>query len=175
MLKTFYADRWLRLHTFSNSKRYPENAKEWALLHDMQNIILNEVFNTNDELVIFTGQYSNKNMKDDTKIVEDNIALKRFPFKALNSIDIFAKTKQFIDEDSFFTPYYTRTLYAPNCYNAIQFNIAMDYIRAFFLNPQTNTIVAPYDGGIDIIYADTSNRDFYKNKYNKFTQQENFK
>ncbi|MFM2392418.1 MAG: hypothetical protein RLZZ546_395, partial [Bacteroidota bacterium] len=79
------------------------------------------------------------------------------------------------DEDIFYTPYFTSLKYKSAEYNDILKSIANDEIRVFFLNAETNTIFARYDGGVDIIYPDTSIRDFYKMKYGHYTQQDNYK
>ena len=37
--------------------------------------------------------------------------------------------------------------------------------RLFFINPENGIIIAPYDGGVDLIFADEKMRHFYKKKY----------
>lgn len=69
-------------------------------------------------------------------------------------------------------PHVTTDIFEVNKMNFILKQIATDELRLFFMNPKTNTIVAPYDGGVDIIYVDTATRDMYKEKYRDWAQQE---
>jgi hypothetical protein len=175
LFKVIYNDRWLRIHSLPDSKRYADNEYEWAVLYQTQNNILDDIFIKDDTLYLFVGILSSDtyNVLEDEEIEHE--CLQTFDFTALEIIDLHALTKEYYDEDIFYTPYYTSLKYKSNAYNEILKSIANDELRAFFLNPTTDTIFAPYDGGVDIIYADTASRDEYKLKYNHYTQQENYR
>jgi hypothetical protein len=174
LFKIYYTNRWLRIHSLPNSKRYSDTDAEWDILLSTQNAILEDVFEDEDSICLFTGAYSNIDITFPENNLSDNEALKVFDFRALEKIDLYAMTKEYTEENTFYTPYFTTNLFKRKSYNELLKSIANDEIRAFFLNPKINTIVAPYDGGLDIIYKDTETRDFYKNKYNHYTQQDNF-
>mgnify|MGYP000411485810 CR=1 FL=1 len=53
--------------------------------------------------------------------------------------------------------------------------IANDETRALFVSVEKNVLVAPYDGGIDLILKDSETRDNYKKKYNIKVIQNNLK
>ena len=53
-------------------------------------------------------------------------------------------------------------------FNEIIKDVANDNSRAFFFSPSKNRIVAPYDGGIDIILEDEKAKDFYRLKYHRW-------
>jgi hypothetical protein len=175
LLKVFYTDRWLRIHSLPDSKRYAETDEEWETLYNTQNTILNDIFKEDEIFYLFVGIYSSssKSIVEDPAI--DNEHLYKYNFTALNTIDLYAMTKEYYDEDTFYTPYYTELNYKAGQYNEILKSIANDELRAFFLNPVTKTIFAPYDGGIDIIYSDTAAKDKYKIKYSLYTQQDQYK
>jgi hypothetical protein len=175
LFKIFYTDRWLRIHSLPSSKRYADTAAEWKILFETQNQILNDVFTENEEIIIFTGVYSNSKITFEENNLGDNAALKQFEFQPLDKIDLYAMTKDYCEEDTFYTPYFTSIIYKSNTYNELLKSIANDEIRAFFLNTKTNTIVAPYDGGIDIIFTNEYQRNNNLRKYNKFIQQQNYK
>jgi hypothetical protein len=174
LLKIFYTNRFLRIHSLPDSSRYANTEDEWNILHNTQNEILNDVFTTDDTCILFTGEYCVKDLPNDIRIIEEHPILQQFIFLPLDTIDLFARSKDYCEEDTFYIPYFTEINYRANKYNELLAAIADDEIRAFFLNMKTNTIVAPYDGGLDIIYKDEATRDFYKNKYAHFTQQEKF-
>ena len=50
-------------------------------------------------------------------------------------------------------------------FDAILKEMADDEVRYFFVGQIQNCLIAPYDGGVDIILKDTETRDFYKEKY----------
>jgi hypothetical protein len=173
LFKIFYNDRWLRIHSLPDSKRYAETAEEWQVLLQTQNSILDDLFSSNDEVILFTGVYSNTTITFAENNFSDNHALKTFNFTALDKIDLYAISKDYCEKDTFFTPYFETIFYHSSTYNELLKSIANDEIRAFFLNPMTKTIVAPYDGGIDIIFSDEATRNLNKTRYKHFTQQDN--
>jgi hypothetical protein len=175
LFKIFYTDRWLRIHSLPDSKRYAETKEEWGILFDTQNAILDDIFGEGELVYLFVGVFSSGtlNIVDSSDI--DDKCLSKFQFTALDIIDLHNLTGEYYDEDIFYTPYFTTLQYKSNGYNDVLKTVANDEIRVFFLNAETNTIFAPYDGGVDIIYPDTTTRDFYKTKYSHYTQQENYK
>jgi hypothetical protein len=175
LLKVSYTERWLRIHSLHNSKRYADTAAEWDVLFGTQNTILEDLFEEDDSVCLFTGVYSSAEITSAENNFSNNESLKAFDFKALEKIDLYAISKDYCEENTFFTPYVAFVSFKKSNYNELLKSIANDEIRAFFLNQKTNTIVAPYDGGLDIIYKDSQTRDFYKNKYHHYTQQDNFR
>jgi hypothetical protein len=175
LLKVYYKERWLRIHSLTDSKRYAATNAEWKILFHTQNSILEDAFEENETLYLFTGVYNNTEFLLPENNLNKNVALNTYDFTALEKIDLYAMSKDYCEENTFFTPHFVSILFKKNNYNELLKVIANDEIRAFFLSTKTNTIVAPYDGGVDIIYKDTQTRDFYKNKYRHFTQQDNFR
>jgi hypothetical protein len=175
LFKVYYTDRWLRIHSLPDSKRYADTAAEWDVLFGTQNTILEDIFEDDNSVCLFTGVYSSAEITFAENNFSNNEFLKAFDFKALEKIDLYAISKDYCEKNTFFTPYFVSILFKKNNYNELLKAIANDGIRAFFLSSKTNTIIAPYDGGVDIIYKDTQTRDFYKNKYSHFTQQDNFR
>jgi hypothetical protein len=175
LLKVFYTNRWLLIHSLPDSKQYAETEAEWAILFETQNQILNDVFKESEELILFTGLFSHSKILFEDEGLIDNEALKSFVFEPLQKIDLYAMSKEYCEANTFYTPHFVTVFYKANGYIHILKSIANDKVRAFFLSPTTNSIVAPYDGGVDIFYADTTTRDFYKIKYSNFTQQEFFR
>jgi hypothetical protein len=173
LLKIFYTDRWLRIHSLPDSKRYADTDTEWVTLFQTQNSILDDIFIEGEMIYLLTGVYSNLEITFPDNNLSDNAALKAFDFSALEKVDLYAMTKDYCEENTFYTPYCTEIFYKSSQYNDLLKSIANDEIRAFFLNPKSNIIFAPYDGGIDIIYSDKKTKDFYQTKYNHFTQQDN--
>ncbi len=64
-------------------------------------------------------------------------------------LDIFVKTEKWKKESR----------------NEILKAIADDEIRAMFVSPSKKCVIAPYDGGVDVIVDSTQKRDRLKVKY----------
>jgi hypothetical protein len=175
LFKIFYTDRWLRIHSLPDSKRYADTDEEWQILLGTQNAILDDIFKDGETFYLLVGVYSSGKINILDKPDIDNECLNKFDFTPLEIIDLHAISKEYYDEDIFYTPYFATLQYKSSEYNDVLKTVANDEIRVFFLNDVTNTIFAPYDGGVDIIYPDTTTRDFYKTKYSHYTQQENYK
>jgi hypothetical protein len=175
LFKIFYTDRWLRIHSQPDSKRYAETDDEWETLLNTQNNILDDVFNDNEKFYLFTGSLSSNtfNIVEGSEIKHQ--CLQNFKFSAMELVDLHAVTKEYYAEDIFYTPVFTALQYTSKGYNNILKSIANDELRVFFLNPKTKTIFAPYNGGVDIIYANTEIKNEYKLKYNHFAQQDQYK
>jgi hypothetical protein len=175
LFKIFYTDRWLRIHSLPDSKRYANTDEEWEILFNTQNTILEDIFTAGDDVILFSGGYNSKDFFNNDNHLVDHVSLKAYNFIALDEIDLHAKSQDYCEVNTFYTPYFTTIHFKDSSYNDVLKSIADDEMRAFFINPKSNTIFAPYDGGIDIIYKDAEARDFYKVKYNHYTQQENYK
>ncbi|MFD6971116.1 hypothetical protein [Streptomyces sp. NPDC059949] len=52
--KHAYADRWVRFHSLPESKRYPEDETEYAIVLDRYNTVLDELFAGDDVYVVTT-------------------------------------------------------------------------------------------------------------------------
>src|SRR5574337_1072614 len=57
LFKHRYPERWFRIHSLPESKRYPETEQEWQILLDRQNSIIADLFGKNSRVVLVTGEY----------------------------------------------------------------------------------------------------------------------
>jgi hypothetical protein len=175
LFKIFYNDRWLRVHSLPDSKRYAETEEEWDILLSTQNKILDDIFKLGNEMILFSGSYNHLDFLNENDSLSNHNSLKNYDFTALDNIDLYARSQDYCEENTYYTPYFTTLFFKQNSYNAILKSVADDELRVFFLNPNTKTIFAPYDGGVDIIYADSATRDICKLNYSHYTQQDKYK
>ncbi len=75
------------------------------------------------------------------------------------------------DEGVFFRPSFTETIWEIDKHNDLLRAIADDETRALFVSMEKNVLVAPYDGGIDLILKDSETRDNYKKKYKQWLSE----
>jgi hypothetical protein len=167
VFKRDYPERWLRIHSLPQSKRYAENEIEWRVLLNRQNTIISDIFGENIKVFLMTGAYSDRMILKSWNGKVHHV-LKDYVFTKLAEIDLHSHSAEFFEEDVFYTPEFTEIDWKVDRYNDLLKAIANDELRAFFVSPEKNVIIAPYDGGLDIILKDVETRNYYKLKYNEW-------
>src|SRR5687767_11747123 len=54
-LRHDYADRWFRIHSLPESKRYAESEEEWQILLDRQNTIITDLLGGGEKFLLVIG------------------------------------------------------------------------------------------------------------------------
>lgn len=160
-LRIDYSERWFRIHNFQDSKRYAQNDGDYELLLNRQNQLITDLFGKGTEFFILFGMYDgdksiNKNYWTIPEINE-SVSLKVFELHNLMP----GKYK----EGTIYRVFGKTDIWESNKINNILKAIADDEIRAIFISSSRNCIIAPYDGGVDIIVKTTQLRDEQKLKY----------
>ena len=159
-LKDVYPNRWLRIHSLPESKRYAESEDEYQIILDRQNKLISELIGENTEIIIVSGQYeielTDKNSTELSKYGE---------FKKSRTIELHKIYPEQYEDDFYYDVYFRPDSWRINSQNKLLKNIADDEFRAMFVCPKRNCIVAPYDGGMDLIVENQEKRDILKNKY----------
>ena len=164
LFKHDYSDRWLRIHSLPESKRYAEDENEWRTLLSRQNEIITDLFGLDTSILIVTGEY---NWGDNRQIhiTEEEEIYQSFSFIRLDNIELNKIDAEQYDEPDIYRPAFAQTIWKTNYHDKLLREIANDNTRAFFISFDKNVIVAPYDGGVDFVLKDSLTRDNYKNKY----------
>jgi hypothetical protein len=159
-----YSDRWFRIHSLPESKRYAENEEEWEILLTRQNEIITDLLGHNTALLIVTGEYNSGNHTT-IHITDDEDVFKAYSFIRLDDINLSKLNPEEYDEIDIYRPAFAETVWVPKKHDPLLREIAKDAVRAFFVSFDKNIIIAPYDGGVDFILKNTETRDKYKIKY----------
>lgn len=167
LFRQVYSDRWFRIHSLPQSKRYADNEYEWEILIARQNEIITDLFGLDTPILIVTGEY---NWGDSSSIhpMEEQEIFKPFSLIRLDSIEWDKIDNEQYDESYIYTPAFTQTIWKLNYHNKLLREIANGNTGAFFVSFDKNVIVAPYDGGIDFVLKDSGTRDNYKNRYRQW-------
>jgi hypothetical protein len=165
-----YAEKWFRIHSLPESKRYAENDQEWDVLLNRQNKIITDLFGENANLLLVTGDY-NYNSPNDINITNEEPIFKTYSFIILDSINLHKLSQDEYDEGQTFRAAFSKAIWNTDRHDALLKAIANDEVRAFFISLDNKVIVAPYDGGIDFILNDTATRNTYKQKYKEWLSQ----
>ncbi len=170
LFKQNFPDRWFRIHSLPKSKRYANNDKDWEIILSRQNEIITDLFGLNTNILLVAGEYICGN---DRQIHTTNEAevFKEYSFTQLDDIDLFELNPEDYDNGEIYRPAFAETIWKPKLHDNLLRQIANDNMRAFFLNFDNKILIAPYDGGIDIILKDSLIRDYYKNKYKQWLSE----
>ena len=159
-LRIAYPDRWLRIHSLPNSKRYAESEDEYQTILVRQNRIISDLFGEGSQIIIVSGQYEMELSEKASTVLSDYGQFEKCQTIALHKL----YPEEY--EDDFYYDVYIRTdHWKRNSQNELLRNIADDDFRAMFICPKRKCIVAPYDGGLDVIVDSTAKRNQLKEKY----------
>lgn len=159
-LKFKYPDRWLRIHSLPESKRYADSAEEYKILLDRQNQLINDLIGEKSEVVISFGLYSNDFTNDNYKEQTDY-----GEFHKVLTIDLKKERLEENEDELYFDIYVKSENWENGNRDEMLKAIADDEIRAMFVSPSSKCIIAPYDGGVDVIVDSVEKRDSLKVKY----------
>jgi hypothetical protein len=166
LFSTAFPDRWFRIHSLPQSRRYPKHTKDWKILLERHNQIITDILGNDTNVLLITGSY---HFDDNHNFInEDHDVFKKYDFNAITDVDLHKLSHHNYDEGQIFRPSFTKVSWNQNKYDTVLSAVADDHIRLFFLSIEKNVIIASYDGGIDLILKDTETRDFYKSKYKEW-------
>lgn len=159
-LKSVYPNRWVRVHSLPKSKRYAESEDEYQIILDRQNKLISELIGENTEIIIASGQYEMELTDEISSELSDF-----GKFIKCRTIELHKIYPKEYEDDFFYDVYFRPDIWTRNSQNELLKNIADDEFRAMFICPKRKCIVAPYDGGMDIIVETQEKRDEIKTKY----------
>ena len=159
-LKWNYPDRWLRVHSLPESKRYADSVEEYKILLNRQNQLINDLIGEKSEVVISFGLYSNDFTNDNYKELTDF-----GEFIKVFTIDLHKERPEEYEDEMYLDIYVKTENWKSGNRDEILKAIADDEIRAMFVSPSNKCIIAPYDGGVDVIVDSMEKRDSLKVKY----------
>ncbi|OEC86651.1 hypothetical protein [Acinetobacter sp. YK3] len=160
-----FAQSWFRIHSLPESKRYADTAAEYELLLDRQNKIITDCLGSDTSIFIVSGHYFT--LSRNNKAYDPAFSLK-YQFHLEQEINLTRANPEYYDEedeDHFFRPCSVEVTWQTNQHDDLLKKIADDELKAFMISFEKNTIVAPYDGGIDFIIFDEEKRNALRDKY----------
>ncbi len=159
-LKLVYPNRCFRIHSLPESKRYAETEDEYKIILDRQNQLINDLIGEKSDVAISFGLYTNDITNDNYKQLTDF-----GEFQKVLTIDLHKERPQEHEDEMFFDIYVKIEKWENGKKDEILKAIADDEIRAMFVSLTEKCVIAPYDGGIDVLVDSTEKRDHLKYKY----------
>lgn len=162
-LKWIYPDRWFRIHSLPESKRYAESEDEYQIILDRQNQLMDDLIGPGVEFALLFGMYTNDIQNDYYKALTDFNT-----FQKVTSIDLHQERPEEYENEKFLHVFMKIEKWETGSKNEVLKAIADDEIRAMLIAPSKHCIIAPYDGGVDVIVDTTEKRDHLKINYKKW-------
>lgn len=165
--KNRFPARWFRAYNLPEAKQYATTREETLELLRRQNTLLQDVIGLGTKCIVVGGDYSE---------LSGGMALAvKFPGVARHFTEsVPAISMRDLDPDWWEEgddPYYLRIGYGEHILKSgsldyILLLVADDKVDPFFvISPDRGRLFAPYDGGVDLILKDESERDKFKAKY----------
>ena len=150
-LKEAFHDNWIRIYNFPDERRYPENQKEEndALKANLD--ILDGIIKHEEKCFLILGEYSKKiNFSNEfNRHYVDKYSLEKF--QTINLKDKFPDEY----DDGYLILGVNEITWGKDDIREILIDSSTDKIRnTCIILQQQPTLIAPYDGGLDIITKD---------------------
>jgi hypothetical protein len=146
-------ERWFRIHSLPQSKRYADNEAEWEILLHRQNTLASKLFPLDATVYFVVCEYY-----PDENRVDDFESLKSVALDPLVQIDLHAYSPEDYLPEMFCELHFAQMHWESGKYDLILRDIARDELTAFWVSFETGVIFAPYDGGVDVIMPTTPAR-----------------
>jgi hypothetical protein len=166
-LRSTYPDRWFRIHSLPEAKRYPDDEGEWQTLLARQNETITEIIGHGEPFALVAGNHAWNGWSGPhaTSCME---AYRPYAFTRLDPIELIRIDPAYYDPGDRYLPAFAEAVWMPGQYDPLLRELAMDEARAIFVSFRRNRIVAPYDGGLDLILPDTATRDAYRQRFHDY-------
>jgi hypothetical protein len=170
LFKWRLADRWFRVHSLPESKRYADTTAEEGVLLARQNTVLLDVIGEGEDCVIVVGDYT----ESPGELINGSSCpvLVNYIAHALPSISKQEFDPEPLDEGE--TPVYLRLAYGVHTLqrgslDEVLLCVADERVINFFVvSMERHRLFAPYDGGVDVVLRDAVERGEFKSRYAKW-------
>jgi hypothetical protein len=137
--------RWARIHSLPGSKRYAETEADWACLLHRQNTVIDDLVGPGVSIIVVINAYKEAN----PLLQSEHVA--------------FVGTYAAGEGEYETACHQYRATWQRARQEPLLRLIAGDEMRAFFI--ASDCLVAPYDGGLDVILKHQATRDAFRRKY----------
>ncbi|MBS1618153.1 MAG: hypothetical protein JST76_06520 [Bacteroidetes bacterium] len=163
--KLDYPDRWLRIHSLPLSQRYAATEDEWQIILDRQNKVFTDLICENGSFILVYCHYFSSDEGPNKALGSRVDSVKKIVFTELAAINLGQVDPDVYYPESMMIPMICEEIWQTHKYDNILRDIANDDLRAFFLSINNECLIAPYDGGVDMLFKNSETRDYYKAMY----------
>ena len=142
MLRSIYPERWLRIHSLPESKRYAESEEEWAELLLRHNIVATETLDEGSPCYLIRGLWIEPDVYRQSWVAD---------------LEGHEQSLQFN---------VTETVWNRSRHNVLLREVADEKVaNIVFASRVTGQVYAPYDGGADLVFCNGQERNERKQLY----------
>ena len=155
LLRSSFAARWVRFHSFSDCQRYPNDDAELQSALDRHNTILSSLSNPDSQLYILTTSYSPdvSDATPDKLVLETGLNAELWCSEPMHEI-------QSDSEPNYWHIFRSSIKWNLHAADGLLKLVVNDRIgNVMILDPTKSWLDHPYDGGADVIHESTSKRD----------------
>ena len=143
LCRAAFAQRWLRIHSLPNAKRYPDSDIDRAEILSRHNTAATLVLGEASHCVLFIARFGDANCWDRS----DDLPLQVMPHHAMTRIDDDSQTQYFA----------ASVIWRSGAFDDLILACADDQSGPlFFVNLATEQAYAPYDGGADLFMSSSA-------------------
>lgn len=159
-LRACYPERWVRFHSLPGSKRYADDAGEYATILDRHNTVLTEL-SPNVSLIVITCDWTGQNAPP----------VQRTPLQArLDPGGVHWSTVQPDPDEPDFQVYWhlfvSRRTWRPGILDDLLRAVANDDLSNVIVGPSDlRWLYHPYDGSADVILPNRADRNELRNRH----------
>jgi hypothetical protein len=167
LFKQRLKERWFRFHSLPESKRYASDPIEFAELLHRQNTVLADVIGIDEPCVLVWGFHDCY-----PDYFSEFPAMQQFKWDKWFDLSSKDPDPNIFEPDE--PPFYLHLWISqqplrPLMLDEVLLLVADWKITNFFVvNAENTRIFAPYDGGVDVILANSNERDQFKAKYQRW-------
>lgn len=138
LLRKSFHDRWFRIHSLPESRRYPKNKKHWNIILRRHNKIITDIVGSESKVILITGSYYIH--ENSIFLDEHQNFFKPYNLIEIGNVDLHKLDPVNYDSGQIFKPLFTEVIWNANEYDSILTAVAEDEIRFILISPDKNAI-----------------------------------
>lgn len=163
-LRELISNRWVRLHSLPNSKRYAETEGEYDLILSRANSLANELFECNESIWVTSSRPD-----DIVGIIEHGPSPYTKERGKLKHTFNWTDPTEAPEDRIIWSTHAITTKWNTQTFDDVFLRIADDEdYGILFIKYDMSCILAPYDGGFDLIVKNSSDVQTLKRKYSSW-------
>lgn len=165
LIREAYQERWFRIYTLPEAKRYPETEGEYQEILHRHNSLLCDLLPDKCVVFLVTVGYS----ETAQPAVPEHIDLSIFPSIWSMSLAMHQIEGDDADDSRYWHLWVCAHEWRPGSLDDLFHLIADDRIaNVLIVDPEQHQLYHPYDGGADVVIASQTEREHLRMKYSQW-------
>ncbi len=167
VLRQRFPDRWMRIHSLPESQRYPASKGDWRILLERQNQLCSDLLGVGQEMMLVGGDFID--MADDGHVFPGTFAghpmLVGLDWTLAWRVSLHRVAPEHYEPGIRLDVAFSAQVWQSGRWDKVLRAIGKDEMRLLLVAVTGQIVVAPYDGGVDVILPDTASRDACRQRY----------